>query len=389
MEKLIEQSLKTSENLSFRDSDRAFFTVAVTVEIGDHIIQCAQCQNISLTGMLINVKEIIEDGTTGTVTLTKRCALRRYSFSADFEAIRVEKIKGGTYNIGIKFVHMYEEDQKVLAHIVNYHISLLMRKKIEIDETKLNGVIFKIAQTKEELEQAYKIVHDSYVSKGYCDSQPHGMKLSIYNSFPFTTTLVGKLKDEVIITCTIFLDSFINLPMDQSFGEHLFEFRNNQRLILEVGSFAIKAGTKIHNNNINIHLHKMVMNYCEDYLGADDLLLTVNPRHRMYYQHIWCADPIGPVKALPQVKGNPAVLMHINLRACKARMQGEYSGLPLKNSFYNFLYTVDSKSIVLPEKREPLMVLNKELLHYFFEERTTIFSDTNKETVKKILRYYV
>ncbi|MDG5814411.1 PilZ domain-containing protein [Chitinispirillales bacterium ANBcel5] len=371
-----------------RSTERAFLTVAVTIEFGDQIIRCAECRNISHSGMLIYLNEEIPLGAQGTVTLTKKCAKRRYSFSADFEVVRKEKHKIHGKGIGIKFRHLYEEDELALRHIVEYHLALMFRSKLDISEEKLSGIEFKIAQTKDELEQAFKIVHDTYVMEKFIEPQAHGMRLTLYHSLPFTTTFIGKNKDEVVVACTLFLESVLGLPMDKIFHKELKILRNNRRLIAELGSFAVKPGWKSSSVNLAIHLHKLITQYTIKYFNLDDIVITINPKHKTYYQHVWLFEPIGREKVYKAINGNPAIAMYYNLRTAEQRMKESYENSPENCNIYDFIFKKKSSCLQWPDNHAPIIVWNKDLLHYFFEEKTSIFADSNKDDVMEVLKLY-
>ena len=371
-----------------RISDRAFLTVAVTVEIGDRIIRGVECRNISTTGMFVFMDNDVPEGAQGTVTLTKKCGSRRYSFSADFEVIRKTVHKKYGSGVGVKFIRIFDEDQKSLAYIVEYHLALMFREKLEITEENLDGITFRIAQTKEELEQAFSIVHDMYVKELYMDKQPHGMRISLYYSLPFTTTFVGVKDDKVIVACTLFLDSTYGLPMDDLYVKELELLRKNHRLIAEIGAFAVRPGYKNISANIVMHLQKMIFHYTLKYFNLDDLTITINPKHRMYYQYVMLFDQIGDEKMYQKVNGNPAIAMHLNLRTAERAFRESYGNLPFERNIHHFFYQSKSNCIEWPKHHTPVIVWNQELLKYFFEEKTDIFKNTDQAKLEEILKFY-
>ncbi|KMQ52714.1 Dinucleotide-utilizing enzyme involved in molybdopterin and thiamine biosynthesis family 2 [Chitinispirillum alkaliphilum] len=372
-----------------RHHDRAFLTIAVTVEIGEQIIQCAECSNLSQNGMLIYTDQDISVGTRGTVTLTKKCSKRNYTFSAAFEVVRKEKNKTYKYGLGIKFRQLHEEDEKSLRYILDYSLTRAFRKKFFTINKNAKELHFKIADTKEELEQAFNIVHDTYVKEGYIDPQPYGMRLSIYHSLPFTTTFVGKSDDEVIITCTLFLESELGLPIDKMFSEEINKLRKNQRLIAEIGAFAVRPGQKNQNVNNVIHLHKMIIEYATKFFNIDDLVITINPKHQGYYKYVWLFDRIGQEKRYAALKNQPVIALRYNLRTKEKQVKESYSDAPPERNLHHFVYEKKCKSFEWPTTQAaPSVVWDRSLLTYFFEEKTSIFHDTSKEVLAKILKFY-
>jgi hypothetical protein len=66
-------------------------------------------------------------------------------------------------------------------------LARLLRGRIRIDEAGLQGVVFKIAESIEELAEAFRLVHDAYVLKGYMDPVPSGMRVTEFTLSPHTT----------------------------------------------------------------------------------------------------------------------------------------------------------------------------------------------------------
>jgi len=371
-----------------RSADRAFLTVAVTIEYENRIIRGAECRNISTGGMLVYTDADIPEGAHGTVTLTKKCNNRRYSFSADFEVVRKEIHKVFGPGIALKFLHLYEEDQRNVEFIVEFHLALSFREKLNINEDDIKDVRFKIAQSKDELEQAFSIVHDMYVQEGYMDPQPHGMRISLHHSLPFTTTFIGMVDTDVIIASTLFLDSVIGLPMDILYKKELYTLRNSHRLIAEIGAFAVKPGYKNSSTNLAIHLQKMIVHYTLKYFNLDDLVITIHPKHRMFYKYVFIMEQIGPEKYYSSVNDNPAIAMHSNIRSLEKKLHDSYGTLPPEKNIHDFIFKKESKCFEWPPLHAPLIVLNRELVKYFFEEKTDTFMNTNRDRLNTILDFY-
>ena len=105
--------------------------------------------------------------------------------------------------------------RKVETNLPNSLTDKIIRRKIKIKEEDIQGIVFKIAETTNELEQAFGLLHEVYVQEGYTNCHHSRMRLSKYNFHPETTVFIGKKGNKVIITCTLFPDStFLGLPMD-------------------------------------------------------------------------------------------------------------------------------------------------------------------------------
>jgi hypothetical protein len=52
----------------------------------------------------------------------------------------------------------------------------------------------KIADTQEELEACFTLLHDAYVGSGFMTPELSGMRVTIYHALPTTTTLCAKVR---------------------------------------------------------------------------------------------------------------------------------------------------------------------------------------------------
>jgi hypothetical protein len=56
----------------------------------------------------------------------------------------------------------------------------IYRSFVDCDPAPNERLVLKIADTKEELEACFKLLHDAYVSSGFMTPDPSGMRVTIY-----------------------------------------------------------------------------------------------------------------------------------------------------------------------------------------------------------------
>jgi hypothetical protein len=83
----------------------------------------------------------------------------------------------------------------------------IYRSFVDCDPAPNQRLVLKIADTKEELEACFKLLHDAYVSSGFMTPDPSGMRVTIYHALPTTTTLCAKMDDQVIGTLSLIRES--------------------------------------------------------------------------------------------------------------------------------------------------------------------------------------
>ena len=263
-----------------------------------------------------------------------------------------------------------------------------LRGRIKIGLEDADNYKFKIADRKDEYESACRLVHDKYVQKGYMTPTESGLRLSLQNALPETTTFIGKKKDTIISTLTIFQDSEMGLPMDAIYKQELDHLRQQGRKIVEVGALAVHPSICKQDQTVLMHGNKIMHSYSREYLGVDDLVVAINPRHQWFYEHILLFEQIGELKAYNYVKKAPAVAYRLDLNKAEIKYKATYQNKPLEKNLYRFFYVDKSPCIQYPEKNRHVCFWNKDRIKYFFEIKTQLLTESTEEMVRCLENNY-
>lgn len=263
-----------------------------------------------------------------------------------------------------------------------------LRNKIRINSELANGFQFKIAQRKDEFEGACRLVHDQYVQKGYMERRKSGMRLSLFHAFPETTTFIGKKNNLLAYTLTLFQDSALGLPMDSIYKKELDSLRAQGRKIAEVGALAAHTDIQNEDQTVLMHGNKIMHTYSRDYLGVDDLVIAINPKHQWLYEHVLLFEKIGDLTHYDYVKKAPAVAYRLNLRSAEANYRAAYEGNTPEKNLHDFFFKKQSPCIEFPDGNEVLYFWDREKIRYFFEEKTTLLYKADKKTREYLQRQY-
>lgn len=275
--------------------------------------------------------------------------------------------------------------QKLLRVLPTTISGPLIRRNCRIDSRQVEGMVFKIAETREELEAAYRLVHDVYVQEGYADTHASGMRVNLRYALPTTTTFVGLHGGKVVITMTLIGDSALGLPMDAIFSRELYRLRRQGRFIAEVSALASDPDYRKGTQALALYSNKIMWLYAIRNLKVDDLVIAINPKHRWVYQTLILFEPVSTgVKSYHYVKDAPAIAMRLDLNTIVDRLGRAYRGLPPGKNLYHFFVNDDSREIELPAYGEPYNVWDEELFSYFFEQRT----DQRREGAGTLLDLY-
>jgi hypothetical protein len=248
----------------------------------------------------------------------------------------------------------------------------------EPNASGLDGLFFKLAKSKSELEQAFRLVAHCYLERGYITASEAKLRIKLQHSLPTAAIFVGKLGDRVVATSSVFPDSALGLPADSIFQAELDALRSQGRCIAELGALASNLEAETSPLNVPLHILqaiRLTYLYGQDHLKADDLIITVNPKHRFFYEKVLCFEIISETKFYPEVNQAPAIAMRQNLHTIESRraqMAGPKNRLAaLRDLFFG-------ARIVNLEMHDPTQfvnIWNSDLLNYFFEQQTSIFQD--------------
>jgi c-di-GMP-binding flagellar brake protein YcgR len=98
------------------------FTVAVTLDFNGSFVRGSECRDISLGGMLVALREVVELNKKGVVTLTTKCGPELITFRAFFQVVRECAIgeSNRETGIGIIFTGMDNASVHNLNRIITY-----------------------------------------------------------------------------------------------------------------------------------------------------------------------------------------------------------------------------------------------------------------------------
>eukprot|EP00825_Cyclidium_porcatum_P026376 TRINITY_DN2839_c0_g1_i2.p1 TRINITY_DN2839_c0_g1~~TRINITY_DN2839_c0_g1_i2.p1 ORF type:complete len:262 (+),score=33.34 TRINITY_DN2839_c0_g1_i2:214-999(+) len=158
------------------------------------------------------------------------------------------------------------------------------RSLVDCNPDPNKRLVLKIAESKEELEACFKLLHDAYVSSGFMTPDPSGMRVTIYHALPTTTTLCAKYDDQVVGTLSLIRESAIGFPLQRIFD--LTGVREKEGQIAEVSALAVHPRFRRTGGTILFPLMKFMYEYCTTFFDTRHLVIAVNPRHIEMYESL-------------------------------------------------------------------------------------------------------
>lgn len=267
----------------------------------------------------------------------------------------------------------------------------IYRHLVKIPNELPENLIFKIAETKEELEAAFVMLHDAYVGVGLLGMpDPNRIRVTAYHALPSSTTLIGKAGDEVIATLTIIRDSPMGLAADSYVD--LSELRKGGDRIAEISALAIK---KEYRGKVLLNLMKFMYESCVNYLGVNHIvaLLSKKSKGHELYESILFFEPFREQKQHINVSLNstPLRAMHLNLETAYSRFEEHYAGRSRLRDLFTFFTKTSLPCNIFPERHFNMInyaTMSIDNFRYFFTERTSVLKSLSTKQAETLLNIF-
>ena len=264
----------------------------------------------------------------------------------------------------------------------------LYREMVDCDPHPDARLELKIADTQDELEACFRILHDAYVAAGFMKPDPSGLRVTIYHALPTTTTLCAKWDGQVVGTLSMIREGVFGFPLQSAFD--LGRLRSHAGRIAEVSALAIDPRFRKTGGGILFPLMKFMSTYCLEYFDTRHVVIAVNPDKIEMYESLLMFERLQSqvVENYDFANGAPAVGAALDLSQAAARFQPIYGHKPLRKDLGRYLFNSRLPNIVAPKRRfhttnDP--VLTPSMMDYFFNQRTRVF-DALDDRKRRLLR---
>lgn len=264
----------------------------------------------------------------------------------------------------------------------------VFRNMIKCDVAPPAKLVLKVAETREELEECFRLLHDAYVAVGFMKPDPSGMRATIYHALPTTTTLLASYDNRIVGTISLIRESPLGFPMQKIFN--IDKIRQAGGKIAEVSALAIHRRFQSMGGVILFPLMKFMYEYSTKFFDTRHLVIAVNPRHIGFYESVLFFQRLKevPVAHYDFVNGAPAVGAHVDLKSAPKIYKRYYDSKEPAKNLYRYFTDLHMPNIVYPDKRfyttnDPVMT--PELLDYFFNKKTQVFARLTDQE-KRIFR---
>ena len=264
-------------------------------------------------------------------------------------------------------------------------------KSLRCDMAPLEGMVFKLAETQDELESCFRLLHDAYVEAGFMKPDPSGLRVTPYHALPTTSTLMCVYNGEVAGTVSLIGDNRIGFPLQKIFN--LQAVRDAGGKLTEVSSLAIAPKYRRASGRILLPLIKFMYTYARDYFDTRHLVIAVNPRHIGFYETVLCFRRLkqAVIPSYDFVNGASAAGATLDLMLIPELLRHKYANFPPEKSLSTYFLETSLPFLQYPTKRyytttDPVMT--PALLDYFFNQKTHLFQSLDQQSISVLHDVY-
>ncbi len=264
------------------------------------------------------------------------------------------------------------------------------RSFVDCDPSPSDRLELKIAETREELEACFTLLHDAYVESGFMKPDPSGMRVTIYHALPTTTTLCAKYDGVVVGTLSLIRESALGFPLQSIFD--LSGVRQKEGNIAEISALAVHPDFRKTGGMVLFPLMKFMREYCSTFFDTRHIVIAVNPNRIEMYESLLFFERLTAkvVENYDFANGAPAVGATLDLKAAPEIFKKFYQKRKPRKDLHDYFFKLKLPNIHWPTRRyfttnDP--VLTPELLDYFFNVRTHNF--LNLDEHKKALLHAI
>ncbi|MBL7555218.1 MAG: hypothetical protein JNM24_05290 [Bdellovibrionaceae bacterium] len=253
-----------------------------------------------------------------------------------------------------------------------------MRNQLKIPKSLDKRFKFRVARTQDELSEAYKILHESYLEKGYTKPNDTGMRIVKYFALPTTTTLIALFDDRVVGTISIIRRSTFGIPMESSFD--IGAVLDDNKVIAEISSLAIDSRFREKRGALFLPLLKFFWEYVCTYMRLDALVITVNPSMTDFYEGFLGFKRMKNAKvgSYSYANGNPGVGLWYDVHKAFGLMQSLYDHKPDEKNLYKYFFGGTLPNFEFPNRdfyKSSDPVMTPKMLEHFFIDKSTVFEE--------------
>lgn len=243
-------------------------------------------------------------------------------------------------------------------------------------------VSYRVATSPDDLEQAFALVRDSYVSVGLHDARNAGLRLTRYHFLPGTIVFVALEKGRVIGTLSVVPDHVLGLPAEAVAEGDLSAKRRDGARMAEVIALAANArGTR---ERVVLKLFQLAYEHCRR-CGISDMVASLTERHIGFYRRFLGFEPLGELREYKMANGLPVQVHLLTDVGCNPKIAVRSQYLMSDPAWEAFWY-YDSHAVL--KAAAAVNPMSPELQRYFISRCPTLEDELDDSTCTLLAEEY-
>ena len=273
----------------------------------------------------------------------------------------------------------------------NTYSRKLISKNLRLDKELPDGVIFKLAETIDEFEQAFSILYDNYLAEGFMEPNQAKLRITAYHLLPASMTLICKKDEEVIATCSIIKSSKFGMPTSEVIN--LDEVIPKDKEVAEIGSLAVKKSFQNKSGSILFPFIKFILVYCREYLKLDYTVISHHPKWLIFYHLLFGFTRINPktIDKYNFANGAPVDFQYLDIKKSPDLHCSHYYHYSNKTNLWKYIWKTNLDNFKYPDRNLFVTddnILTPEMVRYFFVQKTNVFKNLPKNQKDIIKDFY-
>jgi hypothetical protein len=178
------------------------------------------------------------------------------------------------------------------------------------------GLRYGIAHQKDDLQQAFALVYESYRHAGLVDKTECRVRLTPFHLLDTTEVFVTKLDETVVSTVSLIGDGQLGLPLESIYSKHVALIRRRGLKMAEIGCLADRRESPVRFVETFAAMGQLLAQVAMR-RGYDGLVAAAHPKHARLYSRILPFEKIGEQVECPYANGNPAVMLALVFDDCR------------------------------------------------------------------------
>ena len=264
----------------------------------------------------------------------------------------------------------------------------LFRKSVSVDFQNSNDVVFKIAETLEELEQAFKLVYQVHLQKKLVALNSSEMKLSKIHALPTTKVLIAVKNNEVVSVLCLSLESQLRTACEEHFDLSSLKVQN--KCFIEVSNFVYDPHAVEDFKSYLFPLCKLGLELNKSFFKADYLVTALAAEDFDYWHSLFFLDKISEKSVRYQdFHSKPAVCVFADVKKLEDKFFMRYGRRKARNNLHQYLFVSSDSRLRVPQMHE--IVPHKyspKILDFFFNIKTNIFAHLTSFETRTLHKIY-